>query len=267
MAELKNIFVLTNKIEDKNFSAIHEKKDYWLFVIFHSSILYSYDAINYYPMAKNTVVLYSPNQIQAYKSNDSFFLNSFVIFNTDKSYFDEFKFPLNEPFTLQEKYIKQITTTLDGVSFIKNTNFFPEQKIHIPSILKEVFNMVERGYAEIQIDNSNANLLFSLKEDILYDPINNNVKKISDKSGYCESYFCKIYKEQFGISPGKERQLQIIKIIKKYLETTNYTLETIAELCGISSLPFMIKIFKREEKLTPHQYRMAIQKRKDYIHK
>lgn len=262
MAEIQNIYVLTNKIENKDFYCIHEKADYYLLIFFHSSILFSYDGKNYFPVNKNSIVLYSPQQIQAYKSNDEFFLNSFLIFNTEKEYFDDFNIPFNTPFTLTEQQINELILILDGISFIKNTAFFPEKRPHIPQIIGNLFRQIEQYYNSSQSNDNLTKLLHFAQKNIIDDPINNTVRSLAKKSGYSESYFCKIYRQQFGVSPGQERQQQIIKQIKIYLETTNHSLETIAELCGISSLPFMIKIFKKNEKLTPHQYRLKMQKEK-----
>lgn len=265
MAQFKNIFVLTNKIEDKNFCCVHEKAEHFILVIFQSPVLFSYDAVNYFPVNKNSVILYQPQQLQTYKSNDSYFLNSFLIFDADADYFDKFKFPLNKPFTLTQDMIDEIIVILDGVSFIRNTDYFPEKREQIPQILQNLFEKIDRAYSTST--DSMIAMLYSLRENILNNPIENTVSKLALKAGYSESYFCKLYRQHFGMSPGKERQQQIIKIIKSYLENTDYSLETIAELCGLSSLPFMIKIFKRAESMTPHQYRLKISKRNNHSEK
>ena len=252
--ELRNIFVLTNKIEDKNFSCVHEKAGHFVLVIFQSPVLFSYDAVNYFPVRKNSVILYSPQQLQAYKSNDSYFLNSFLILDADYGFFNQFHFPLNKPFSLSQKAIDEAIVILDGVSFIRNTDYFPEKRAQVPSILRNLFEKIDQAYSSSS--DSKISLLYALKENILNDPVGTTVSSLALKAGYSKSYFCKLYRQHFGISPGKERQNQIVRLIREYLESTDYSLETIAELCGISSLPFLIKIFKRSEGLTPHQYRL-----------
>lgn len=259
MAEYENIIALTNKMEDKDFVCFHEKTEHYILVVFQSPILFSYDTVNWFPVNKNSLVLYTPGRLQAYKSNDNYFLNSFSIFDADPSAFDGYAFPMNKPFSIPQSAIDEIVILLDGISFIRNTEYFPEKRAQLPDVLRHVFETIAEGYQKGG-ENLTA-LLYSLREDILSDPKNNSVSAVAEKAGYNESYFCKLYRKQFGISPGQERQQQIVRMIKKYLESTDLTLESIAELCGISSLPFMIKIFKRSENMTPHQYRLQALRR------
>lgn len=258
MNEIENIYVLTNKMERKDFFCIHDNADYWLFVVFQSPILFSYDNIEFFPVNKNSIILYPPKKLQCYKSNDDYFINSFLILNTKAEYFDEFSFPVNKPFTLSQEQINNILLILDGISFIKNTQFFPEKRVLIPDLIHNLFKTIQQAFNSTQLNDSIVNMLHSIKTDMINDPISNTVSKLAQKSGYSEPYFCKIYREQFGSTPGYDRQKQILKKIKQYLETTNLSLETIAELCGMASVPFLIKIFKKSEGLTPHQYRIKM---------
>ena len=79
---------------------------------------------------------------------------------------------------------------------------------------------------------------------------------MADSIGYSLTYFGILYKRFFKISPIKERKFYLVKVIKDYLETTNYSLEKIAELCDIKSVSYLVTFFKETEKITPSQYRL-----------
>ncbi len=256
MARFENIIAITNKMETPDFVCFHERADMYLLTIFQSNILFSYNGTHYFSCPKNSVIVYSPEQLQAYKSHDSFFLNSFLGFLCDSSLFTGYTFPLNRIFTVNTEDLNKILKILDEISFTLNTNYFVEKKHLIPSIIVSLFKTLEKAYHTSVNSIPSKNVLFNAREDLLTNPIENPVNVLAQKLGYNLSYFCEIYKKQFNISPGQERKKQIVQIIKKYLETTNYSLEKITELCKISNTPALIKMFKQCENLTPHQYRI-----------
>jgi len=71
--------------------------------------------------------------------------------------------------------------------------------------------------------------------------------------------FCKS-QEIFNILPSQDRKRQLVEVIKNYLEKSDMSLETIADLCKLKSVPYLINLFKSIEGITPHQYRLKYQK-------
>ncbi len=255
MSIVSNIQVLTHKTEDSGFLCLHEKAGHYIIIIFQSQVLFSYDMKDYFTVPKNSIIVYSPDRIQAYRDDDSIFINSFCIFDTTPDFFDKFNFPLNKIISTTKELADRIILNLSGMAFILNTNYFPEKRALVPEMLADALKIVEEAY-NTGIDNSLLSIMYSIREDIFNDPIQNTTKILAQKVGYSESYFCDRYKKVFGTTPGSDRQQSIVKKIKNYLISTNYPLEKIAELCSIASTPFLIKIFKKYEHITPHQYRL-----------
>jgi len=256
MFELK--ITLSNKMEIPKFENYHERDQLncYLFLLFQSNILFSYDGINYMPVSKNSVIVYTPSHIQAYKSNDSFFLNSFAEFNASPDFFDTYELPLNTVISLSAETTEKIVKALDEISFIHNTNHFPKRKSEIPDLFVPIFKAVEADYRSISFASQNPQSYFNaIRERLLSDPVPNVISKLAKTANLNESYFCKMYKKFFGISPGKERNMQIVKLIEDYLTNTNYPLEKITELCGFANVPSLIKLFKQYNGVTPHKYR------------
>lgn len=243
-------------METPNFECYHERAKMYLVTFFQSSIFFSYDGDKYFSCPKNSIIVYSPDQIQAYKSNDTTFLNSFLGFECDGSFFNNYKFPLNKIFTIDSDNSNKFLKILDEISFTINTNYFIEKKHSIPKLIYSLFDELEYAYKMSLTVLLPKSVLINAREELLKNPIDNPINILAKKSGYTLSYFCEIYKKQFGISPGQERKKQIIQIVKKYLESTNYSLEQIAEICKIANAPLLIRMFKQTEHITPHQYRL-----------
>jgi len=66
------------------------------------------------------------------------------------------------------------------------------------------------------------------------------------------------FRKYLGKSPQAEiRSVQVNKI-KELLQETDYTIASIAELCGFEHPEYMCVIFKRSTKMTPNQYRNKV---------
>ena len=264
MYTFKNLTVLTNKIEDKDFSTCAPcgRLDSYVLILFHTKILFSYDGKEYFSMGKNSLIVYPPYHCQAYKGDDTSFLNSFIGFSIDKEYFSRFKFPLDVIFNISPAYEERILNLIDKISFIINTTYDLDKRKNVPYMIDEVFALVERAYLEsIKAEPSTASThsLFSdIRHKMLNDPLAFPVKKMVEMSGYSATYFGICYQKYFGVKPIIERQQQVVRIIREYLETTNYSLEKIAELCSIGSVSYLIKMFTKFEHITPHQYKLRM---------
>ena len=66
------------------------------------------------------------------------------------------------------------------------------------------------------------------------------------------------FRKYLGKSPQAEiRNVQVNKI-KELLQETDYTIATIAEICGFEHPEYMCVLFKRSTKMTPNQYRSKV---------
>ena len=263
---LKNITVLTNKREAEDFSTVSEygRMNTYLIIIFQSKAQYSYNGKDFFKIPQNSLVIYSPYHLQAYKSDHCPFLNSFMAFYTEKEYFKKFRFPLDAVFSCSERSIDQILEQLDKISFILNTEYELFNREKVPAMAENVLKLIDEAFNESQLLGENSvslHMKFSqIRNDMFNDPISHTVKTMAAESGYTETYFGICYKNFFNITPVKDRQLRILRISKEYLETSNYSIEKISEICGFESVSYFITMFKKYENTTPHQYRLRNQK-------
>lgn len=72
---------------------------------------------------------------------------------------------------------------------------------------------------------------------------------------FSKQYIGRIVKDQTGGTFTEMVNELKLKIVKKYLENTELTLEVIAELCGFADASHMSKVFKKKEQISPSEYR------------
>lgn len=100
----------------------------------------------------------------------------------------------------------------------------------------------------------------SLSEQIL-DCLNKNthiqggIPSLSKQLKYSSSYLCHVFKQQTGTPLSQHIKYLRLQYIAYYLKTTNYSLQKIADLVGIESLPYLNKIFKEKYNVPPIKYR------------
>ena len=263
MNENYDIVILTNKMEPYNYIQNEITTDQYLLIIFHTEMLFSYDSINYFYIPPHSAIIYKPHSIQAYKANGSKVLNSFIYFNADEDFFKRLLLPLNEVFVLSSEYDDKIVFQMDRLSYIVNTPYGNVKKSEIPLYFDETMKLLSDGYKESFKTTSESQLIVimsQIRNKMYQDPTNITISKMANDVGFSETYFGIKYKELFNITPSQDRKIQIIKLVKKYLENTNYSLEYIADLCKIKSITHLINSFKDVEKITPHQYRILYTK-------
>lgn len=69
------------------------------------------------------------------------------------------------------------------------------------------------------------------------------------------SYFNRAFKMIFGKSPMQLLKEMRLKRAEEYLETTNYSLNTVASLCGLGDAAYFCRTFRQEYGRSPSDYR------------
>jgi len=94
--------------------------------------------------------------------------------------------------------------------------------------------------------------------------IEHNIHKgiyVSDVVGYVgleHSYFYRIFKKKFGVSPEKYLRIQRIEKAKKYI-SAGIAYKDIPNLIGINDIFFFYKTFKSITGMTPSEYKNSIE--------
>ena len=77
-------------------------------------------------------------------------------------------------------------------------------------------------------------------------------KNLNDLFGFSKKYIAMLFKENYGLSPGKYvNQLRIEKVKLLMKEYPKYSIQKIAELVGFQDSFYFSKVFKQKEGLPP----------------
>ena len=260
MGNFSRIVLIVDKREPADFvlNGPYGRGDRYDFVIFHTPMMFSHDGENYFPLQENTCILFEPFVSQFYYANNAPMKNSFLILSVEKSYFKKFSFQFNTPIKLTDKQVEKLIYLMDRASYIINTDLEPWAMKDVPIIIDNIFHILDESTAppvRLAQRNSATIKLIELRKKIMSEPENWTSAKMAEYSHYNPTYFGKLYKKMFHAKPTDDRNFFLVEKIKFYLKFTALTLEEIAELCNIQSIPYLINLFKKYEHLTPMTWR------------
>lgn len=134
-----------------------------------------------------------------------------------------------------------------------------------PALLFETSATISRFFAELTCrqlicTNLPANKCFTLSRDVsqyLAEHYSENLtsKDISEKLGYTQSYFCRLFKQNFGVPFSTYLNMYRILIAKSELCSSNRSIADIAAKCGFCDVAYFTKCFKNCTETTPLKYR------------
>ncbi|PKV64075.1 AraC family transcriptional regulator [Polaribacter sp. Hel1_33_96] len=186
-----------------------------------------------------------------------------------------------------KKQINEFNESLDGGTFIKNWQLFdnawlcnnnedfvnikkkitriaasknPLNNLHLSILLKELLlcvlkmqNISElRKDAKFNTNNSPFSAVINFIQQNIYKEINiTDLLKISTMS---KSSFYRAFAEELGISPYQLIIDERLKISKKLLLEEKLSIKETAYASGFSSSNYFIRLFKKNEGLTPKQF-------------
>ena len=87
-----------------------------------------------------------------------------------------------------------------------------------------------------------------------------SVEKLSEMDNFSPSRYRVVFKELTGLSPKNYVTGLRLRTACQYLRQTNFPLTMISELCGYENQTYFCRIFKKELKTTPSQYRKTFHK-------
>lgn len=82
-------------------------------------------------------------------------------------------------------------------------------------------------------------------------------KLIAEKLGYTQSYFCRLFKKNFGVPFSTYLNMYRILIAKDELRNTAQSIAAIATMCGFCDVAYFTKCFKASMGITPLKYRKS----------
>jgi len=84
-----------------------------------------------------------------------------------------------------------------------------------------------------------------------------DVVRLADHLSMSPRNFTRVFHKQTGLSPAKYIEKFRVESARKYLEDTDFSLEQIADRCGLGGLVSMRRTFLRNLRTTPSDYRRA----------
>ena len=84
------------------------------------------------------------------------------------------------------------------------------------------------------------------------------VEDLADRLGVSKSHLIRCFSSHFGISPGKYLTKTRMEYAKLLLQSSRYSLETVAAMVGVSGANYFCKLFKAHTGLTPAAFAASI---------
>ncbi|MCL2572683.1 MAG: helix-turn-helix transcriptional regulator [Defluviitaleaceae bacterium] len=235
--------------------------DIYLFIHFLSPAIVITDGIEH-KTAKGACIIYTPGQRQEYRHHDGVFVNDFLIYKVDDPHFTaRYALPENELFYISNS--DEITRQLEIITYTMTDRLIDRREETTQHVLK-LFETLSNLYVE---NKPGSKRMFEVKQRfiMLRDEMRTNPKdwtvdKMAKQVWFTRSRFSVLYNEFFKISPNADLVNIKIKHAKKLLKTTDMTVADISVACGYSSVEHFIRIFNKQVRSTPLQYR-KIEKR------
>ena len=114
-------------------------------------------------------------------------------------------------------------------------------------------NYTNDYYINASTTNSLAFIVGYIKENISSSI---SIDYLSNKAYMSKSTFYRTFKRELGLSPQEYILREKIKRAKKLLENPKYKIASICSETGFQDVNYFIRLFKKMEGVTPHQYRL-----------
>ncbi len=115
------------------------------------------------------------------------------------------------------------------------------------NLYKEMFYNEILNETQINIDNARNYIDTHYNQKI-------TVEMLANVSGYCRSYFKKLFKQQYNISSSDYLNYVRIEKAKSLIEEKSYSISQIAMIVGYSSESYFSQVFKKKVGCSPKDY-------------
>lgn len=133
-------------------------------------------------------------------------------------------------------------------------------------LLKELIIRLLQTQARFLLIDNPENLLSDHRLAVVIKFIRENltsdfsVESLADQACMSKSHFFRCFKNTFGVSPIEYVNAERIKLAKKLLLNRRKNLSEVCFQAGFNNLSYFIRQFKKQEQLTPSQFRIAARK-------
>ena len=198
--------------------------------------------------SKNSLIFIPPNTLHDEKHYTPSKLTAigFIIEDTDE--LTDFSI-LNKPFFSQDEekkfynYVRRIEK-----EYTAHSPFFQEIIcLYLKRLLLELSTSSTQNQADI-LDFIKNYIDEHFTQDI-------KIEDLAAKSFYSPDYFCRLFKEKFGITPKAYILEKRMSFAKKLVKKTELSLTEISNLCGFTDYVQFYKFYKKKENVSPSKVR------------
>lgn len=247
-------FVWLHSVHDPDFVYYDGNHDWWLLVQTKSYAKVRLDGGDVV-VPPDTVLLYPPQMAASYEAFDGNYSNYYVRFYTDEDFIEKVNIPFGTPISLRSP------ESMDNLFAVLEKEYFSGFAYSQQS-MGMIIRLMIMKLAESVEDNSMTEQqreLINLRYDIQTRPdyqwtVNEMAQRIHVSTGYLQS----IYKKQFGVSCMQDVLNRRVDLAKEYLQSSAYSSQKIAQLCGYQSIEHFCRQFKLIAGMSPLQYRKLV---------
>ncbi len=206
-------------------------------------------------------ILYDRLVPMHYGSDHAGFNDDWIHFDiqNESSFWNDFSLPFNTPI-----YLSSLSPMTNYARLLVNQSLTPgkhQQSIHDATLRLLLYSLDQayNSHHTIPIKHSKHRpLLEELRITIHNSPDENwTIDRMASMVHMSPSYLQHLYKEIFGTTCIQEVIAARIERAKFYLSATSMTMNHIATHCGYDNDLHFMRQFKKQEGLTPTQYRMT----------
>lgn len=174
--------------------------------------------------------------------------NPFMMVNDDK---------IILPKSLQEVNADRITVLIHQLLHVYKSPYYTEKMADYitTSLLIEITNEYLLKINESTVQNLNSSLAKILNWIKINSGTNFKIEKMAGELSYNKDYLARFFKKNMGMSIKDYLVLLRLNQAKKYIFETNLTIKEISYKVGFNDYNYFIKVFKKQEGITPVQFR------------
>lgn len=178
----------------------------------------------------------------------------YKIYGSETGYFPLVDFSCTEDFEAKDIMmfsLRNPESYLKDYEKLKQLMLFPQNNLRMMEIMYQILNrLFMEGTGEKDILEP---AMIYLEENYMDPTLTNAI--LAEKAFISETYFLRLFRKRFGVSPRKYLCDIRIRKAKQLLIGTNYTISSVAQDCGFSDITHFSRAFRGMTGETPMQYR------------